>query len=218
MAAYAKRLFGDFEVFLKLSLLPVKIKLFFAAFFFLSLHSFAQTIESEINLLAGEFSGNYTSYIVNAEGEVIESINAQETLSTGDPVINDSIAYVIVNCVRDLGEPNIPPQYIELKQGFHIKDGEITGYFSIWPGGESKQEKVSDNTYVYAQPISSFMLRGLGFTNAISGTSITIKVIVMVNGVETQKITKHSTVVLEENGTERIFQFISLVAYRQRVK
>jgi len=193
-------------------------KIFIVFFILTSISLKAQTIETELNKITGEFIGEWVSYKYSLNGEIIKSFSWNDTVIAENPVINDSIAYVNVNSTMFFDDPHIPPFKMEFIEGFDLLNEKIIDHFFIIMGDKSVELKVSDNTYIISQPISSFELNQLGFSSAIEAYHTIVKIILLVEGTEFHKITRVSTIVWEsETGIETI-QFVSLEGYHKRIE
>lgn len=78
---------------------------------------FSQSIENEINKFAGKFSGEWTTFKLNENYEVIKAISWKDTLRTDKPIINDSIAFVNIKSVMVFDNPQIPNYNMNFKEG-----------------------------------------------------------------------------------------------------
>lgn len=178
----------------------------------------AQTIESELNKISGHFIGVWTSYKYSSNGEIIKDMSWNDTISTDNQVINDSIAYVNVKSTMTFNNPDIPPYKMEFQEGFDLLDGKIINRFFIAMGVKSIESKVSSNTHIFSQPINSSELNQLGFSSAIEAYHTTIKLTLFIDGKEVHKITRISTIVWENNSKIETVQFVSLKGYHERIE
>lgn len=178
----------------------------------------AQTIESELNKISGHFIGVWTSYKYSSNGEIIKDMSWNDTISTDNQVINDSIAYVNVKSTMTFNNPDIPPYKMEFQEGFDLLDGKIINRFFIAMGVKSIESKVSSNTHIFSQPINSSELNQLGFSSAIEAYHTTVKLTLFIDGKEVHKITRISTIVWENNSKIETVQFVSLKGYHERIE
>ncbi|MDP6032729.1 MAG: hypothetical protein QGI00_11705 [Candidatus Marinimicrobia bacterium] len=177
----------------------------------------AQSIETELNKISGEFVGEWNLFQYS-NGEIIKAASWIDTLTATNPVINDTIAYVTVKSTMTFDNSHIPPYKMEFEEGFELLDGNIVNHFFNVMGTKAIESNITENTYVIAQPISTFELNQLGFSSAIEAYHTTLKVIVIVDGVELHKVTRISTVVWESKKGNESVQFVSLKGYHKRIK
>lgn len=178
----------------------------------------AQSIEKEIQTFTGQFAGEWTAYKMNSSGEIIKSMSWKDTLTTSDPIINDTLAFVNIKSIMTFDNPNIPPYKLDFKEGFKIKNGIILFHFFTVMGTEAIETKVDNGTYVISQPVSTFELNQMGFKNVVEAKNTTVKVILMVNGTEVHKISRITTIMWKENEQIWTKQFLSLEGFHKRIK
>jgi len=178
----------------------------------------AQSIESELNKMSGEFVGVWTSYKYSPNGDIVKSMSWKDTVLTMNPVINDTMAYVNVKSTMTFDNTHIPPYKMEFQEGFDVSKGKIIDHFFRVMGVKSIETKVSNNTYIISQPVSSYELNQLGFSSALEAYHTTVKLTLNVSGKEVQKITRITTVVWENNSKTETVQFVSLEGYHERIE
>lgn len=179
---------------------------------------FSQSIESEINKFAGNFSGEWTAFKLDKNYEVIKAISWKDTLRTDKPIINDSLAFVNIKSIMVFDNPQIPNYNMSFKEGFKIKNSKIDTHFFTTMGIETIETKIGDNTYVISQEISPFELKQLGVNSAISATNTTVKVITLENQIEVHRISRISTITIEHNSEQKTVQFVSLKGFHKRIE
>jgi len=181
-------------------------------------NAYSQTVEAEINKLSGVFTGEWTSYKLNEQGEVVKANAWQDTLRSGKPIINDTLAYVNINGVMHFENEFIPPYKMQFTEGFKLSDGEIEHHFFTIMGTEQIEHKINQHTYVVTQKMSPFELQQLGIASAKEATNTTVKEIIDLNGEEVHLVTITSTIVWVENDEEQYAQFVSLKGYHKRME
>ena len=53
---------------------------------------YGQSAKEAITKLAGNYSGEWTSYMMSKDGEIVKAISWIDTLKCGEPIINDTSA------------------------------------------------------------------------------------------------------------------------------
>lgn len=195
----------------------MKFKFLLLIYIFSSATIYAQNVNNELNKFAGVFAGEWTTFILNENKDVVKSRSWNDTLSTINTVINDTIAFVDIKSVMIFQNPNIPAYKMDFREGFKIENGKITSHFFSVMGVESKEIKVKENTYIISQEVSPFELKQLGINKAEKGTNTSVKIIEQVNGIEVHKITRISTILVNENGEDKIYQFVSMTGYHKKL-
>lgn len=177
----------------------------------------AQTIQSEIQKLAGKYAGEWTTYTIISSGEIRKSMAWKDTLVTSDPVINDTMAYVNVKSIMYFENSKIPPYKMDFKEGLKIKNGKIVSHFMLIMGKEATETQVDANTFIISQPVSAVELNQMGIKDAVMATNTTVKVSIKENGTELDKISRITTLSYRENGQIVTRQFTSMEGFHKKI-
>lgn len=177
----------------------------------------AQDLKSEIDRISGKYVGEWTTFQYMNE-QSVKTMSWKDTLVSSSPIINDTIAYVTMNNKMIFDNPNIPPYEMKFQEGFEIsKDNGIRHFIDIM-GVKSYELQTAKNTYTITQPVSQFELGQLGIQSAKNAINTVVKVVFNVNGHEVHKISRVSTVLIEENGKEEVIQFLSMKGYHKKIE
>ena len=178
----------------------------------------AQTVEDEINKLRGNFSGEWTAFKKDATGNIVKSVSWKDTLTTSEPIANDTIIYVDVQSKMTFDNPHIPAYEMQFKEGFYVKDKKIVKHFFTYMNNEVEQIKLDNNTYVYSQKVEAHEFPQMGFNNATEGTHTVVKVIINIDGHEIHKIKRITTILWKDkNLSLQNIQFVSLSGYHKKI-
>jgi hypothetical protein len=168
--------------------------------------------------LAGTYTGSWTSYGLDANGEVIKQAAWTDTLKAENPLVEKSRAFVTTSDEMIFEGGRIPPMKVSGKEGYLLKsDGSLGEYFIETYGQTYKMQKLGENVFAYSVPAAPQELARLGAANVQSAQHTLIKVLTFEQGVETHNISRLTTVRWKDaSGKERTTQFISLQGRHQR--
>lgn len=188
-------------------------------FYIISLPSliYGQSAKEAITKLAGNYSGEWTSYMMSKDGEIVKAISWIDTLKCGEPIINDTSAYVDVFSSMVFDNPQVPPYKMAFQEGYKLKKGKVGAHYFTIMGVEQQEQKVDENTYVISKAISPFELKQMGFESTLEATTTTTKVIMEIDGTEYHKITGISTVKWKEGSDIKLKQFVSLEGFHKKL-
>ena len=178
---------------------------------------YAQSAKEAITKLAGNYSGEWTSYMMSKEGEIIKAISWVDTLKCGEPIITDTAAYVDVFSSMVFDNPQVPPYKMAFQEGYKLKKGKVGAHYFTLMGVEQQEQKIDENTYVISKALSPFELKQMGFGSALEATTTTTKVIMEIDGTEYHKITGISTVKWKEGSEIKLKQFVSLEGFHKKL-
>lgn len=179
---------------------------------------FSQTIEEEINKLAGVFVGEWTAYKLDKDHVAIKALSWKDTLITDEPTINDSLAFVNISSTMVFDNPKMPEYKMNFQEGMKIDNGKIKSHFFTVMGNETIETKIGDNTYIISQAIAPYELKQLGIDEEATGINTTVKVILIENEIEIHKITRLSTITFASDLNLQAIQFVSLKGYHRRIE
>jgi len=188
-------------------------------FFIISMSNIvhAQSAKEAIAKLAGNYSGEWTSYMMSKEGEIVKAISWVDTLKCSEPIINDTSAYVNVFSSMVFDNPQVPPYKMAFQEGYKLKKGKVGAHFFTMMGVEQLEQQIDENTYVISKALSPFELKQLGFESALEATTTTTKVIMEIDGTEHHNITGISTVKWKEGAEIKLKQFVSLKGLHKKL-
>jgi len=187
-----------------------------------SISLFAQNnptqIPKEVKDLVGTYTGSWTSYGLDANGQVIKQAAWTDTVKAENPVVEKSRAFVTTSDEMIFEGGRIPPMKVSGKEGYLLNsDGSLGEYFIETFGQTYKMQKLGENVLAYSVPAAPQELARLGAANVLSAQHTLIKVVTFEQGVETHNISRLTTVRWKDtNGKERTTQFISLQGRHQR--
>ena len=187
--------------------------------FIISLPSmiYGQSAKEAIAKLAGNYSGEWTSYMMSKDGQIIKAISWIDTLKCSEPIINDTMAYLNVYSSMVFDNPQVPPYKMVFQEGYKLEKRKVGAHFFTIMGVEQVEQQVEENTYVISKVLTPFELKQIGFESALEATTTTTKVIMKVEGVEYHKITGISTVKWKEGTDIKIKQFVSLEGFHKKL-
>ena len=176
-------------------------------------------IPKEVQDAVGTYTGSWTSYGLDANGQVIKQAAWTDTLKAEKPVVEKSRAFVTTSDEMIFEGGRIPPMKVSGKEGYLLKsDGTLGEYFIETYGQTFKMQKLEENVFAYSVPAAPQELARLGAANVLSAQHTLIKVVTFEQGVETHNISRLTTVRWKDtsSGKERTTQFISLQGRHQR--
>lgn len=177
-------------------------------------------IPKEVGDVIGTYTGFWTSYGLDATGQVVKQAAWTDTLVAADPVVEKTRAFVTTNTEMTFEGGRIPPMKVPGREGYVINgDGSLGDYFIETFGQTYKMQKLGDNVSAYTIPATAQELARLGGANAQSAQHVLIKVVTTEQGVETHNISRVTTVRWKDaGGKERATQFVSLQGYHRKQK
>jgi hypothetical protein len=190
---------------------------------FLTINSSAQNtvqkIPAEVQAIAGNFTGSWTSYTINDKGEVIKQAAWTDTIKAEKPTVAADRAYVETLDEMTFEGGRIPPQKVVGKEGYLLnKDGSLGNYFIEIFGQTIPMTKLSKDVFAYSVPANPREFQALG-DKFISATHVLVKTTISDQGVETHNISRITTLKWKDaEGKERLTQFVSLQGQHRKSK
>ncbi len=175
-------------------------------------------IPKEVKDVGGTYTGSWTSYGLDANGQVIKQAAWTDTLRAENPVVEKSRAFVTTSDEMVFEGGRIPPMKVSGKEGYLLNsDGSLGEYFIETYGQTYKMQKLGESVFAYSVPAAPQELARLGGANVLSAQHTLIKVVTFEQEVETHNISRLTTVRWKDtSGKERTTQFISLQGRHQR--
>lgn len=184
--------------------------------------SFAQNktapVPKEVGDVAGIYTGSWTSYGLDADGQVVKQAAWTDTLKAENPTVEKNRAFVTTVTDMTFEGGRIPPMKVPGKEGYVVNpDGSLGEYFIEAFGQTYTMRKLGDNVLAYTVPIAAPELARIGAPNAASGQHVLVKVVTFEQGVETHNISRLTTVRWKDaSGKERTTQFVSLQGFHKK--
>ena len=177
-----------------------------------------EQVPKEVREIVGTYTGSWTSYNLDRNGQVIKQATWTDTLKAENPVVEKSRAYVTTTDDLVFEGGKIPPIKVPGKEGYLLNsDGGLGEYFIEVFGQTYKMRKLDENTWAYTAPAAPQEFALLGAANVLSGQHALLKVVTFEGGIETHHISRLTTVRWKEaSGKERSTQFVSLQGQHQR--
>jgi hypothetical protein len=174
-------------------------------------------VPKEIRDVAGTYTGSWTSYALDANGEVVKQAAWTDTMKAENPVVEKGRAFVTTSDEMIFEGGRIPPMKVSGKEGYSLNsDGSLGEYFIETYGQTYKMHKLGDNVLAYTVAVAPQEFSRLGMPNAVSGQHVLVKVVTFEHGLETHNITRLTTLRWKDaDGKERTTQFVSLQGRHQ---
>jgi hypothetical protein len=175
-------------------------------------------IPKEVSDLIGTYTGSWTSYALDASGQVVKQAAWTDTMKAENPIVEKNRVFVTTTDEMTFEGGRIPPMKVPGREGYTlISDGKLGEYFIETYGQTYKFQKLSDNVWAYTVQATSQELKRLVAANAISAQHVLVRVITFEQGVETHNNSRITTVRWKDaSGKERTTQFVSLQGQHKR--
>jgi hypothetical protein len=174
-------------------------------------------VPKEVKDVAGTYTGSWTSYALDANGQVVKQASWTDTMRAENPVAEKGRAFVTTSDEMTFEGGRIPPMKVSGKEGYTLNsDGSLGEYFIETYGQTYKMRKLADNVLAYTVAVAPQEFARLGMPNAVSGQHVLVKVVTFEQGLETHNITRVTTLRWKDTGgKERTTQFVSLQGRHQ---
>jgi hypothetical protein len=178
----------------------------------------ATQIPKEVKDVIGTYTGSWTTYGLDATGQVVKQVAWTDTMKAENPVLEKSRAFVTTTDEMIFEGGRIPPMKVSGKEGYLLNsDGSLGEYFIETFGQNYKMQKLGENVFVYSVAAAPQELTRLGAGNVLSAQHTLVKVVTFEQDVETHNISRLTTARWKDaSGKERTTQFISLQGRHQR--
>ena len=179
----------------------------------------ARKIPQEVKTIVGTYSGSWTSFGVDEQGQLVKRAAWTDTIRAENPQVEGDRAYVSTHIEMSFEGGQIPAMKMEGKEGYFLKaDGSLGDYFIETFGRVNRGQQIAKGVWVYASEADARELRQLGLNDA-SGQHVVVKVVGMEDGVETHRITRITTARWKDaEGKEHVQQFASLAGLHRKQK
>ena len=177
-------------------------------------------IPKEVRDLEGNYTGAWTMYGIDANGEVVKRMTWTDTLKATGAEAKGDRAFVSWACEQVFDGAKGPPRRSAGKEGFFLtKDGSLGDNYLEMFGQTTRVMKLSPKSWSYATTAAPQELAALGFPKGAAGEHVTVKMVATEKGVETHHITRLTAVTwTDKDGRERVTQFVSMKGYHKRDK
>jgi hypothetical protein len=174
-------------------------------------------VPKEIRDVVGTYTGSWTSYALDANGQVVKQAAWTDTMKAENPVVEKGRAFVTTSDEMIFEGGRIPPMKVSGKEGYSLNsDGSLGEYFIETYGQMYKMHKLGDNVLANTVAVAPQEFARLGMPNAVSGQHVLVKVVTFEQGLETHNITRLTTLRWKDaDGKERTTQFVSLQGRHQ---
>jgi hypothetical protein len=175
-------------------------------------------IPKEVSNLVGTYTGSWTIYGLDANGQAVKQAAWTDTLKAENPVMEENRAFVTTTDEMTFEGGQIPPMKVSGREGYILNsDGSLGDYFIETNGQTYKLQKLSDNVWAYTVSATPQELSQLGVMNPSLAQHVLVKVVISGQGVETHNISRITTVLWKDaSGKERTTQFVSLQGQHKR--
>ncbi|MDQ3180359.1 MAG: hypothetical protein M3Q33_07550 [Acidobacteriota bacterium] len=179
----------------------------------------ARKIPAEVQAIAGNFTGAWTSYTLNDKGEIVKQAAWTDTIKAEKPTAMADRAFVETMDEMIFEGGRIPPQKIPGKEGYMLnKDGSLGDYYIEVFGQTIPMKKLSKDVWAYSVPANTREFTMLG-DKFISGIHALVKMTTIEQGVETHSITRITTARWKDaEGKEHLTQYVSLQGQHKKAK
>jgi hypothetical protein len=174
-------------------------------------------IPKEVKDLVGSYAGSWTTYSLDAAGQVTKQAAWTDTIKADNPVVEKSRAFVTTSGEMIFEGGQIPPMKMSGREGYLLNsDGRLGEYFIETFGQTYKMQKLGENVLAYSVPAAPEEFARIG-PNVLSAQHTLLKVVTFEREVETHNISRLTTVRWKDaDGKERTTQFVSLQGRHQR--
>jgi hypothetical protein len=171
----------------------------------------------EVRALVGTYTGAWTSYGIDAKGEVVKRMAWTDVITAEKPEVKEGRAFVTTLNTMTFEGGMPPPVKVQGKEGYFLKeDGTPGDYFVENFGQVQRLVKLAGNVWTSTASLTPQEMTRMGFPSDSYGQYVIVKVVTKEEGVETHRISRLTTVCWKKDGKERTLQFLSLQGYHKR--
>lgn len=147
-----------------------------------------------LEAIAGTYTGEWTLFGVDADGATRTVSHWTDVVTTADPVLQADRTYL--SCTDTMTFDGMTqPIVVTWTEGFMLEpDGSVGPRYFEQRGQIVVENQIAPGIFSYAQTATSQELAQLGFTNSTEGGHVTVKVVTTDEGIDTERITRISTV------------------------
>jgi hypothetical protein len=176
------------------------------------------TIPQEVHDVVGTYTGSWTSYALDAAGQVIKQAAWTDVMKAEDPVAEHGEAYVTTTDEMTFEGGQIPPMEVSGREGYTLNaDGSLGQYFIETYGQTFEMQNLSENVLAYTLSATPQELESLGAVKVVSAQHVLVKVIAFEHGVEAHNISRLTTAEWQDSDDKtHTTQFISLQGQHRR--
>jgi hypothetical protein len=175
------------------------------------------TPDADVNALLGTYVGSWSTFAIDASGQVTSEMAWTDTITAVGPVDEPDRRYVNTTDVMIFSGGRIPPQRVAGKEGYlRNADGTLGGYFVEVMGQTTRMQRVAPDIWTSVTDAAPRELAALGV--GATGRHVLVKVVSTEQGGETHRISRLTTVHwTAADGTPRAAQFVSLQGVHRRI-
>src|SRR5262245_32914828 len=177
-----------------------------------------KAIPEGVRALEGTYTGAWTMYGIDDNGEVVKRMAWTDTMRAASPEVKGDRAYVTTTDEMTFEGAKGPPLKVEGKEGYYLtKDGGLGDYFIETYGQVQRVAKLGANVWGFAAPAAEENRARLGSRRGASGQHVVARGVTTEGGVETHRGSRVTTVSWKDkDAKERVLQFVSLQGYHKR--
>ena len=167
--------------------------------------------EEALARLAGPFDGEWTIFGVDANGATKTVTHWTDHATTAAPVTSgDRVTVEATDTMTFDGMPH--PITKTWTEGYFLTaDGSIGDRFVDQNGAVTLEKEIAPNTFTMVETATAADLAQLGFTRAVSGTHVTVKVVTTDGQTDVERISRVTTVQSkDESGADKFVQMVTM--------
>ncbi len=178
----------------------------------------AQQVPKEVQAIVGTYTGAWTSYVLNEQGQVVRQAAWTDLIKAENPTVAADRAYVTTTDEMVFEGGRIPPARVPGTEGYLLnRDGSLGDYFLEVFGQTYRMQKLGKDVWAYVAEGQPREFAQLGAERVLSSQHVLIKVVTYEQGVETHNVSRLTTVRWKDaGGKERTTQFVSLQGQHKR--
>ncbi len=178
----------------------------------------SQQVPKEVQAIVGTYTGSWTSYGLNEQGQVVRQAAWTDSIKAENPTVAADRAYVTTTDELVFEGGRIPPTRVPGTEGYLLnRDGSLGDYFLEVFGQTYRMQKLGKDTWAYVTEGHPREFAQLGAERVLSAQHVLIKVVTFEQGVETHNVSRMTTVKWKDaGGKERTTQFVSLQGQHKR--
>ncbi len=165
--------------------------------------------------LVGTYTGSWTFFRRAEDGSAVATYSMTDTATASNPQQVGDRVFVVVRDVMRMPDREMT---LEFHEGFLMKaDGSAGERFIEMFGQQMIERPVGDRAWAYQTPVSAQELDQLGLHGASAAVHTTVKVELVIGGIETQHVTRLTTAQLPlPDGSHTTAQFVSMTGVHTR--
>lgn len=187
--------------------------------FFISLSSFASDAPLKlVESITGTYAGKWQIFGIDEGGNIVEKSSWSDELTASNPRIVGQRAIVDVRAVMSFGDGT--QRASEFTEGYLINgDGGAGNRFYEINGQFVEYQQLSQHNWSFETVLNSQELQWLGFNPAdvLYAVNSTIRTTTYVEGIDTDNVSRVTTVQWKSKGEVKTIQFVSMKGIHKRI-